>query len=313
MFQKLRLPFTYTHRPQLDRRDFYRSGCDVVFTHDDFPNSADSIPVVWMNSILDPEMVLANGWSKEHLQTEFELKKQDFHKAAAVQVSTEAERVRLGQWFPEIANKFVGIPLFSPDLKAIADEDMSKKIERIGPLRCLFVGHEARRKGLDRVYSAMVQLPLIVQKHIHLTVISKQTDGSMVPPQLPNLQVYSTLPHDRIIQLMRESDVFLMPSYFESYGLVYLEAMAQGAIPVVPNWEVQREIVDDGKAGIIASGDAAELAHILVRLCDDVEFRHELAFSARQRFKQRFAPSIVASLYASLFRQFTSGLEGFVT
>jgi glycosyltransferase involved in cell wall biosynthesis len=306
LYRELKISESHDRSSTLDRREFAKSGCDLVFCHDDFPRNADSIPVVWHNSILDPAMVRARGASDEDLAIEREVKSRGFQKAAAVLVSTEAERTRLGQWFPRIADKFVAVPFFLPDVKPIAPDRMKKKVERIGPLRCLFVGNEARRKGLDRVYAAMVRLPANVQNQIHLTVVSAQTDGPIAAPSLPNLQVTNALPFNQVLQRMQDSDVLLMPSYFESYGLVYLEAMAQGAIPVVPDWEVQREIVDDGKAGIVTSGDAADLASSLECLCDDSDLRTRLALSAKQRFDQYFAPSIVAKKYSAMFHRAAS-------
>lgn len=286
----------------LDRNEFNRSACDVVFCHDDFPNNANSIRVVWQNSILDPEMMLARGVTNDQLAIEREEKKRGFEGAVAVQVSTEAERDRLSRWFPGFAKKFLAIPFFMPDLKPISQDLMNKKLERKGPLRCLFVGHEAKRKGLDRVYAAIERLPPAIQKRIHLTVVSKQIDGPITAPSLPNLRITGELSNGSVLQLMQESDIFLMPSYFESYGLVYLEAMAQGTIPVVPDWEVQREIVDYGNAGIVTSGDAGELATSLERLIDDDELRSRLAASAKHRFEHAFAPAIVAKRYSEMFR-----------
>ena len=301
--RKLHLNIRPDHNSVLDRREFARSHCDLVFCHDDFPSNAESIPVVWQNSILDPAMVKARGASENALAAEYARKRIGFEKARFVQVSTQAEAVRLSAWFPQIADKFVAIPFFLPDVQPISSESLEEKVKRTGVLRCLFVGHEAKRKGLARVYDAFSGLPHDIQNRVHLTVVSSQTDGRIPAPALPNLKVSDALPHEQVQRLIRESDVLLMPSLFESYGLVYLEAMAQGTIPVVPDWEVQRELVDYGKAGIIFKSDPVEISQALQSLYNDIDLRRHLAFNARERFEQHFAPSVVAKKLSSMFQQ----------
>lgn len=305
LYRKLKISHQRDYRSVLDRKEFFLSNCDLVFNHDDFPKNAQSISVIWQNSILDPEMSIAYGRTEEQIGIECEMKREGFSKAAAVQVSSEAERMRLGQWFPDIAAKFVAIPFFLPDVVPIEQIDLEKKNSRNGQLHCLFVGHEARRKGLMRVYAAMQRLPDSIQRQIHLTVVSRFSDGPIRVPPLLNVEIEGEATHERVLQLMRESDVFLMPSYFESFGLVYLEAMAQGTIPVVPNWEVQREIVNYGQAGVITSGDAGDLASSLERLCDERDWRLKISANAKCRFVEHYAPSIVAAKYGLLFRSFS--------
>lgn len=287
----------------LDRNEFARSGCDAVFCHDDFPRNAENIPVIWQNSILDPEMLRARGDSEEFLAEEHAIKEEGFHRAEVVLVSTQAEQQRLGSWFPRIAAKFVGVPFFQPDVQPISSSQLAEKLHRSGPLRCLFVGHEAKRKGLERVYAAMTQLSPSLQRQIRLTVVSSHSDGPVPSPQLPDLQVIGAQNYSQVQQLFRESDVFLMPSFFESYGLAYIEAMAQGVIPMVPDWEVQRELVDNGNCGIITRGEPAHIAQSLEQLCDDRDFRTNLASQARARYAGRFAPQVVARQLHALFHQ----------
>jgi len=305
LYRNLKISQRQNYESILDRKEFFRSGCDAVFCHDGFPKNAQSIPVIWQNSILDPEMSIAYGRTKGQIAIECEMKREGFVESAAVQVSTEAERVRLGGLFPDIADKFVAIPFFLPGVIPIEPMALEEKNSRDGQLRFLFVGHEARRKGLTRVYAAMERLPDSIRKRIHLTVVSRFSDGAIRVPPFPNIQIVGEASHGRVMHLMRESDVFLMPSYFESYGFVFLEAMAQGTVPVVPNWEVQREIVDHGKAGVITSGDADDLAHSFERLCDERDWRAQLSANANRRYLEHYTPSVVAAKYGLLFRQFS--------
>lgn len=79
--------------------------------------------------------------------------------------------------------------------------------------------------------------------------------------------------------------------------------MSQGAIPIVPDWEVQREIVDYGRAGIITTGEPAEIARILEELLDDPGHREALSWSARKRFADVYSPAKVALQLSALFHR----------
>lgn len=286
-----------------DRNEFLRTGCQLVFCHDDYPYNADSVPVVWQNSILDPQMKRANGIAEETLASEVQIKKAGFARAAAVQVSTDAEKARLSDSFPEFKDKFFSVPFFLPNVRAIEDAQLNSKLKSKSKLNCIFIGHEARRKGLGRVYAAFQALPDHLRERLVLTVVSSQTDGRLEPPSIANLTILPSLPFEKVQDLLRVSDILLMPSFFESYGLIFLEAMAQATIPIVPNWEVQREIVDYGKAGVITNGEPLNIAQALELLLEDQDRRTELAINAKRRYQTHYAPEVVAERFRHMFRR----------
>jgi glycosyltransferase involved in cell wall biosynthesis len=64
---------------------------------------------------------------------------------------------------------------------------------------------------------------------------------------------------DSVASLLQESDLFLLPSQTESFGLAALEAMACGA-PVVTTRGTAMEEVADGAAVLVDARDPAEIA-----------------------------------------------------
>ena len=300
---RLHVRFRRARGPILDRKEFFQNGCQVVFCHDDYPLNADAVPVVWRNSVLDPEMQRAAGLTEEQLAAQIAEKEAGFIQARFTQVSSEAERIRLSAWFPRIASRFVVIPYFIPNVRSLGETELEDKLSDNGLLRCLFVGHEARRKGLARVYDAFLALSPAFRRRVHLTVVSSMSDGPVPAPSLPNLTVHGALPFAQAQALIRQSHVFLMPSLSESFGLVYVEAQAQGTIPIVPDWEVQREIVDNGRAGFITNGDRGVLAKIIEQLSEDHELRKTIAWNAWHRFRSHYAPDVVARKYSAVFHR----------
>lgn len=288
----------------LNRADLERSGCCVVYSHGDLPVNADRLPVVLRQTILDPAMCFAGGVSQTEFEGQVAQKGRIFARAAAVLVSTEAEAKRIEGYFPGMAGRFGYVPFYLPDVAAVSDEFLEKKTARpCEELRCLFVGRQARRKGLPSIYGALRSMGPSTARRIHLKVVSDFVDGAVPSADLDQVEVLGPLPHPRVMELMRESDVLIMPSRFEGFGIVFVEAMACGTIPMVPNWEIQRELVDYGNAGVVTDRTEADIASALVRLLGDRDYRISLARTAHRRFLTRYAGDVVAQRYRDVFRR----------
>jgi len=59
---------------------------------------------------------------------------------------------------------------------------------------------------------------------------------------------------------MHESSAFLQPSYFESFSIVTLEALSQGAIVLVSKNDGSLDIIDDGGNGFFISLDPDDIS-----------------------------------------------------
>jgi glycosyltransferase involved in cell wall biosynthesis len=289
-----------SHAARLDAAELARSGCNVVFNHGGYPSNAGGVPVLWQNSILDPAMQIAFGAPGTIEAEEIEAKRAGFERAAAIQVSTDAEKVRLSRYYPHIAENIFSIPFFGDYLRAVDPQEVAAKHRR-ETIRLLFVGREARRKGLDILLAAMKLLDWPRLKQCSATIVSACSDGEVALPDWPNLEYLRSASRARVIELMRDAHVFAMPSRFESYGLTFIEAMASGAVPLVPDWEVQREIVDDGQAGCIVKPAPEAVAAGIQGLLTQAAMRQKLALAGLGRFRDYFAPEPVARRYANAF------------
>lgn len=75
------------------------------------------------------------------------------------------------------------------------------------------------------------------------------------------------IPREEIIQYLEQADVFVMISQGEIFGLVYLEAMALGLIPVGSRNEGIDGIIRDGENGFLCeAGNAEELSAIIAEM-----------------------------------------------
>lgn len=108
-------------------------------------------------------------------------------------------------------------------------------------------------------------------------------------------------------------DIFCLPSHHEPFGIVLLEAMAQGLPSVATASEGPVEILTHETDGLITPlGNAEALAHALERLLKDGEMRQRLGAHARRTVEERYALPVIgkniAGVLETVVRSYTSNL-----
>jgi len=108
-------------------------------------------------------------------------------------------------------------------------------------------------------------------------------------------------PTDNVPDFMAALDVFVMPSYSETYGLVLIEAMAMGLPVISTDSGGVPELVRDGKEGIIVEPkNVRQLSHALITLGTHPRLRQELGSNGRKRFERTFREDVCVDTLMSL-------------
>ena len=110
------------------------------------------------------------------------------------------------------------------------------------PIKVLTCANLKKRKNVDKVIEACKGL-----ESFELTVIGDGYERKRLEKLDKNVKFTGWLPHNKVLEKMSESDIFILPSVGETFGMVYLEAMACGCITICTK--------DDGIAGIIKNGE----------------------------------------------------------
>ena len=89
--------------------------------------------------------------------------------------------------------------------------------------------------------------------------------------------------HGEVMRMMAQSDAFVLPSYDEGQGIVYIEAMASGCVAVGSLDEGISETIRDGENGfLVPAGDARAVERTLRRIFDAPDRLRSLRERARQ-------------------------------
>jgi glycosyltransferase involved in cell wall biosynthesis len=105
-----------------------------------------------------------------------------------------------------------------------------------------------------------------------------------------------------VAALIRGFDLFVLPSRWEGFGLVLLEAMAQSCPIVATRVGGIPEVVADGETGLLVPpGDVGALASAIGKLIDDPSRRRALGRAGHARFRHRFTAERMAEETATVY------------
>ena len=102
--------------------------------------------------------------------------------------------------------------------------------------------------------------------------------------------------------LLRQTDIFVLPSYSEGLSNALMEAMASGCACIASDVGGNAFLIQNGISGFLfPAGDQAALSAHIRRLAEDMAKRHSLGIAARQRIEQHFSWNAIGQQYAQLF------------
>lgn len=138
----------------------------------------------------------------------------------------------------------------------------------------MFVGRDFQRKGGYFVYKAFCELAK-KQPDVELHVAGPKRNPISNP--VPGYFYYGDSNHDKLSELFNECDIFCMPSYFEAYGLVFIEALCYGLPCIGRNCYEMPYFIEDGVTGLlIDNDDIGNLADCMYRLLHDEKIKYEV-------------------------------------
>jgi glycosyltransferase involved in cell wall biosynthesis len=177
----------------------------------------------------------------------------------------------------------VVIERFGVDASAFHPPDRDQKPRR-DVARCLFVGQISYRKGVSILIEAA--------RRLRGRPVEFQLVGPMVSPEVvkgmpENAHWRGARLQEGVGGVMREADLFVLPSVEDAFGLVTLEAMAS-ALPVIVTDHVgASELISNREQGLIVpAGDAAALAQAIEQLLES-DLRAALGRAARALVEER--------------------------
>lgn len=142
-----------------------------------------------------------------------------------------------------------------------------------GPFKMIFVGRASEQKGLTYLFTAVREL-IEAGRRVELLAVSRDVDKLTRMVQDANLsqfiRVVPPMPRSELFAEFRDRDLFILPSIFEGYGLVLVEALAN-ALPVIstPLTAAADLNVHNNAGFVVPAKSSSEIVKGVVRVMDD--------------------------------------------
>ncbi|MEB3280990.1 MAG: glycosyltransferase family 4 protein [Lyngbya sp.] len=173
-------------------------------------------------------------------------------------------------------------------------EPSSQPLEKIN---ILYVGRFEYRKGIDILLEA---IPLVLNKinNAFFTLVGKDPEKiyqDKFHDQWGNkFDAYITfagaVDSEKLHQMYQKCNLFVAPSRYESFGLIYVEAMSYGKPVIGCKTGGVPEVIDEGVTGLLAQpNDSQDLAEKILKLASDANLRHQMGQQGRQRVERLFS------------------------
>jgi D-inositol-3-phosphate glycosyltransferase len=185
-------------------------------------------------------------------------------------VATEKERGHLTQHYGA-SHETIGVVPCGVNLDLFRPLDKETARQQLGFAQdesiVLFVGRFAPLKGIDRLMEAIAHL----QHYQRLRLVIIGGDGNSAPESekltrlsqelgIQGLVTFAgRIEQENLPPYYSAADVLVVPSYYESFGLVALESLASGTPVVATNVGAMESILTEGKSGHVVSNGSSRL------------------------------------------------------
>jgi starch synthase len=209
-------------------------------------------------------------------------------------------RKELNQTFGINYNKITVIPngVDTTIFKHHKADDILRKYRLENKFVVLFVGRDDPQKGVHYLANAVKNLSKQIPEIVLVLVGPQDRYNDEHILCLPNVG------RSELVKLYSLSDVFVLPSIYEPFGIVLLEAMACETPCIGTRVSGMPDIIDHDRTGLLVEpGSDEELSEAIAGLYHDPEKRYKMGKNARKRVISSFDWKDISAKTIEVYQQ----------
>jgi glycosyltransferase involved in cell wall biosynthesis len=215
---------------------------------------------------------------------------------------TLAAHVAVGEASARELEALIGLP--TGRVRAIhngVEDGPPRQPRSKGPPTVIAAGRLHRQKGFDLLLNALAPL-----HGVRAVVVGDGDERRALEALATELRIAERVEFpgwdDRLREKFAQADLLAVPSRFEAFPLIILEAMSAGLPVVATDVGSVREAVVDGETGLLVAPESVQaLTAALAQLLDDEPRRLELGRRGRDRMQRLFTADAMARAFERLY------------
>ena len=183
-------------------------------------------------------------------------------------------------------------------------DDQVDEIISYGGIKLGCIARLSEQKGLTYLLDAM---SLLTVKDIRLFIVGDGELRNELENKVKELDLQDSVTflgyRKDIAECINSFDFCVLPSVFEGFGLVAIEAFMNSKTLVATAIPGLNEVVTNENGVLVPAKDPAALASAIDKLATDATLRQELASQAKKDYENRFSYSMFLENYRALYRE----------
>ncbi len=157
----------------------------------------------------------------------------------------------------------------------------------------IFVGRLHERKGIDKLLESFSKV-IKEEKNAFLNIVGSGEDeirlkdmAKKLGLRKKNLEFHGFVTEEELTKIYEGSSIFVLPSYYEGFGIVLIEAMSAGLPLVSVRTGGATEVIEEGKNGYLVDHD--NMHEALLKLLGDEKLRVRMGRASRKMVEKEYA------------------------
>ena len=220
---------------------------------------------------------------------------------------TNAKSVAVGEAVNKNLKEDVGITDSRVIYNGVVLKETDDQVDEIisyGGIKLGCIARLSEQKGLTYLLDAM---SLLTVKDIRLFIVGDGELRNELENKVKELHLQDSVTflgyRKDIVECINSFDFCVLPSVFEGFGLVAIEAFMNGKTIVATDIPGLNEVVTNKNGILVPAKDPAALASAIDKLATDATLRQKLAIQAKKDYENKFSYPLFLENYRALYRE----------